>query len=117
LGVEVAGVMGNDQSLVDRLIALGTEAGEALWQLPLVKDYREDIKGTVGDIKNIGTGYGGTITAGLFLQEFVDCPSWVHVDIAGPSFVEKDFVWASKGGTGFGVRTLLRYLLEIGAQG
>lgn len=117
LGVEVAGIMGNDQALIDRLIALGREAGEPLWQLPLVKDYREDIKGTIADIKNVGSGYGGTITAGLFLQEFVDCPSWAHLDIAGPAFVEKDFVWASKGGTGFGVRTLVRFIEELGQGG
>ena len=110
LGNEVAGVFGNHQPLVDRLIRCGREAGEKLWQLPLVKEYREELKSSVADMKNIGGSYGGAITAALILQEFVGDRSWAHLDIAGPAFAEKEMATCPKGGTGFGVRTLLRFL-------
>lgn len=113
LGTEVAGIFGNHQPLVDRLIRCGGEAGEKLWQLPLVKEYREEIKSSVADIKNIGGSYGGAITAALILQEFVENVPWAHLDIAGPAFAERDSPACPKGGTGFGVRTLLRFLSTI----
>jgi leucyl aminopeptidase len=113
LGAQVAGIMGNDEDLVRRLIACGREAGEALWQLPLVREYREEIRSGIADIKNVGGQYGGTITAGLFLQEFVDGPAWAHVDIAGPAFAEKDLPYVPRGGTGFGIRTLVNYLQSL----
>jgi len=110
LGTEVAGIFGNHQPLMDHLIRCGREAGEKLWQLPLVKSYREEIKSSVADMKNIGGSYGGAITAALILQEFVGDIPWAHLDIAGPSFGEKETPTCPKGGTGFGVRTLLRFL-------
>lgn len=110
LGSEVAGVFGNHQPLVDHLIRCSREAGERLWQLPLVKEYREELKSSVADMKNIGGSYGGAITAALILQEFVGDTPWAHLDIAGPSFAEKEMATCPKGGTGFGVRTLLRFL-------
>jgi leucyl aminopeptidase len=110
LGTEVAGIFGNHQPLVDNLIHCGREAGEKLWQLPLVKEYREEIKSSVADLKNVGGSYGGAITAALFLQEFVGGIPWVHLDIAGPAFAEKELVTCPKGGTGFGVLTLLKFL-------
>lgn len=110
LGTEVAGIFGNHQPLMDHLIRCGREAGEKLWQLPLVKSYREEIKSSVADMKNIGGSYGGAITAALILQEFVGDIPWAHLDIAGPAFGEKEIPTCPKGGTGFGVRTLLRFL-------
>lgn len=110
LGTEVAGIFGNHQPLVESLIRCGQEAGEKLWQLPLVKEYREEIKSSVADIKNIGGSYGGAITAALILQEFVGDIPWAHLDIAGPAFAEKEMPTCPKGGTGFGVRTLLKFL-------
>jgi leucyl aminopeptidase len=116
LGAQVAGVFGNHQPLVDRLIAAGRETGEPLWQLPLVPEYRDDIKSAVADLKNVGGGNAGSITAALFLQEFVDGAHWAHLDIAGPAFTEKDLPYMPKGGTGFGVRTILRYLSDLAAD-
>jgi len=113
LGTQVAGVLGNNQELIDALIRCGKEAGEFLWQLPLVKEYKEDIKSAVADIKNIGGSHAGAITAALFLEEFVGNVPWVHLDIAGPAFAEKDLPYIPKGGTGFGVRTLVQYLLNL----
>ena len=110
LGTEVAGIFGNRQPLVDTLIGCGRDAGEKLWQLPLVKEYREEVKSNVADIKNVGGSYGGAITAALILQEFVSDVPWAHLDIAGPAFAEKESPTCPKGGTGFGVRTLLKFL-------
>jgi leucyl aminopeptidase len=109
LGTQVAGIMGNDQGLVDKLIACGRDAGEPLWQLPLVREYRDDLRSGVADLKNVGS-QAGTITAGLFLQEFVDGAAWAHLDIAGPAFYEKDSGYVPRGGTGFGIRTLIHYI-------
>jgi len=113
LGNEVAGIFGNHRPLVDSLIDCGREAGEKLWQLPLVKEYRDDIKSSVADIKNIGGSHGGAITAALFLQEFVGSIPWAHLDIAGPAFAEKERLTCPKGGTGYGVMTLLKYLSTL----
>jgi len=116
LGTQVAGIYGNDQATVDQLVALGVETGEPLWQMPLVADYRDDIKSAVADLKNIGGGHAGSITAALFLQEFVDGVPWAHLDIAGPAFADKDLPYMPKGGTGFGVRTLLRFVDALAAM-
>jgi leucyl aminopeptidase len=78
-----------------------------------VREYRDELKSPVADLKNVSAGgEAGTIIAALFLQEFVDGVPWAHLDIAGPAFTEKDLAWAPRGGTGFGVRLLLRYLSE-----
>jgi leucyl aminopeptidase len=113
LGTQVAGLFANDQKLADRLLAAAGETGEPLWQMPLVAEYKDDIKSAVADLKNIGGGHAGSITAALFLQEFVGATPWAHLDIAGPAFLEKGLPYAPKGGTGFGVRTLVRYLTAL----
>ena len=113
LGTQVAGIMGNQKELVDKLVAHGRDAGELMWPLPLVKEYRDDLKSSVADLKNVGGGFAGAITAGLFLQEFVDGAAWAHLDIAGPAFADKDWAYCPRGGTGFGVRTLIRYLMSL----
>jgi len=79
----------------------------------LSDEYRDDIKSAVADVKNVGGQYAGTITAGLFLQEFVDGVPWAHLDIAGPAFAEKDLAYAPRGGTGFGLRTLVTFLTSL----
>jgi leucyl aminopeptidase len=114
LGPRIAGILGNDQALVDKLIACSGPTGETLWQLPLVDDYEDDIKSSVADIRNIGGGYAGTITAALFLRRFVGKARWAHLDIAGPAYTERALPYQPRGGTGFGIRTLLAYLDSIG---
>jgi len=114
LGTRIAGILGNDQKLIDRLIECGRETGESLWQLPLVEEYEDDIKSSVADIRNVGGGYAGTISAALFLRHFVGKTKWAHLDIAGPAFAEKSMQYLPRGGTGFGIRTLLAYLDSIG---
>jgi leucyl aminopeptidase len=111
LGPMAAGIMTNDRTLADRILAAASQAGEAMWPLPLYPEYREHLKSDIADIKNTGIRWGGAITAALFLQEFVRPGlSWAHLDIAGPAFGEKDYSYLPKGGSGYGVRTLLRWL-------
>jgi leucyl aminopeptidase len=113
LGTQVGGIFSNHQPLADHLLRASQEAGEKLWQLPLVKEYKELIKSSVADMKNIGGAHGGAITAALILQEFVGDTPWAHLDIAGPAFAENDNALGPKGGTGFGVRTLLKFLSTL----
>jgi leucyl aminopeptidase len=116
LGEEVTGLFASHQALADALLSAAKESGESLWQLPLVDEYREQMKSVVADVKNIGGGrWGGAITAALFLQEFTDSSiPWAHLDIAGPAFAEKDAPLTPWGGTGHGVRLLVQYLLKLG---
>jgi leucyl aminopeptidase len=113
LGTAVAGLFSNDASLAERLMRCAEATGERLWQLPLVREYREHLKSSVADMKNIGGSHGGAITAALILQEFVDNIPWAHLDIAGPAFAESDTGICPKGGTGFGVRTLIKFLSTV----
>jgi leucyl aminopeptidase len=112
LGNEYAGLMGTDIDLADQLLQASEETGENVWQLPLPISYRSQLESEVADIKNIGSGpYGGAITAGLFLKEFVaEGIPWAHLDIAGPAFADAPWGNHPKGGTGFGVRLLLRFI-------
>jgi leucyl aminopeptidase len=110
LGPHIAGVMGNDQAFVDRWLATARAAGEDMWQLPLPERLREAIKSEVADMKNIGERWGGAITAGLFLKEFAGDVPWVHVDLAAPASMEKEYGIYTKGGTGFALATMVEYL-------
>jgi leucyl aminopeptidase len=109
LGPSVAGVMGNDRELVQRVIRSGEHQGEAFWELPLVDEYRETLKTPYADVNNIAAGgVAGAITAGLFLTEFVPAgAAWAHLDIAGPMFKDKEWKYYEAGALGFGVKTLV----------
>ncbi|MET0421613.1 MAG: leucyl aminopeptidase [Acidimicrobiia bacterium] len=107
LGDKIAGVMGNDEAWSEQVLDAAGRVGERMWPLPLPADYRRGLDSPIADLKNVGPREGGALTAGLFLQEFVDGAPWVHLDIAGPAFITGDDGHNSKGGTGFGVRTLL----------
>ncbi len=116
LGEEVAGAMGNDKKLMKEVLNAADEAGERTWELPLVDRYAPLIKSDVADLRNISlTRYGGALTAGMFLVEFVeDNTPWVHLDIAGPAFAERPLSsYLGKGGTGFGVGTLVKYIQSL----
>jgi leucyl aminopeptidase len=116
LGPLAAGIMGNDKGLVDEILKAAERAGEHMWPLPLYTEYLEHIRSDIADVKNTGFRWGGAITAGLFLREFVSPKTrWAHIDIAGPSFGEKDYSYIKKGATGAGVRTLIRYLMDQAA--
>ena len=111
LGLKVAGLMGNDDGWIGQVRDAAERAGEAVWHLPLPQEYRKDLDSEIADLKNItGTRYGGALTAGLFLSEFTGDVPWVHLDIAGPARASSDDGYIAKGGTGFGVRTLVEVL-------
>ncbi|MDQ6788082.1 MAG: leucyl aminopeptidase [Acidobacteriota bacterium] len=102
-------VLGNDQELVDEIIACGREAGENFWQLPIGKEYSKGIKSDIADIKNIGPARkAGTIIGAVFIQEFVDKAKWAHLDIAGTAWADGEKPHQSKGPTAVAVRTLLK---------
>jgi leucyl aminopeptidase len=114
LGALITGALSNDPKLLDRIKEATQAEGEPVWELPLVKEYQEDIKSKVADIKNIGgSREAGTIIGGLFLREFVGDTPWVHLDIAGPAYMEKENLsvpYLTFGGTGLMVRSLLTFL-------
>jgi leucyl aminopeptidase len=113
LGPLCAGLMANHQGLANRLRSAAETAGEQVWQLPLLDEYREHLKSDIADLNNVGPRGGGAITAGLFLKEFAAGVPWAHLDIAGPAFVEKEGPLTPRGATGVGVRTILTYLSEL----
>jgi leucyl aminopeptidase len=111
LGGRIAGLMSNDDALVERIEGAADGAGERVWHLPLPADYKKDLDSPVADLKNVGKRWGGALTAGLFLQHFVeDGIPWAHLDIAGPAWLDDADGENPKNGTGFGVRTLLQLL-------
>jgi leucyl aminopeptidase len=113
LGTRVAGVMGNDQQLVEQVrIAAGT-TDEPVWPLPLEPRYRKELDSTVADLKNLGGANAGAITAGLFLAEFVDDVPWAHVDIAGTAQSAADAGWQTAGCSGFGARLLAQLAMDF----
>jgi leucyl aminopeptidase len=113
LGNSIAAVMGNDQQMIDKLLEISKDTGEKLWQLPLYEGYVKLIESDVADLKNSGGRYASTITAGLFLQAFVDKAKWIHIDVAGKELTDKDSFYTPMGGTGFGVRTLFEFLRNM----
>ncbi len=106
LGTDVTGVVTNNADFYEELEAASELSGEKVWQLPSFEEYKELIKSDIADLKNIGGRYAGSITAGLFIGEFVQDKPWIHMDIAGTAWSEKEKNYISKGGTGAGVRTL-----------
>lgn len=115
LGEEIAGLMSTDEDLAVDLLAAADRAGEKLWEMPLPSRYKALIESDVADLRNIATSrYGGSLTAGLFLQEFVGTTPWAHLDIAGPAFAERPMSsYLAKGGTGYAVRTLAAWLSKL----
>ena len=114
LGEDIAGLFGNNDRLLLNLEKSAAATADRVWRLPLEKSYQHLIKSHIADVKNISGGrYGGAITAALFLNEFTGEIPWVHLDIAGPAFAEKDTPLAPAGGTGYGVRLLLNYLKSV----
>ncbi len=110
LGSVNIGMMGNDEGLLSRMKAASAASGEKAWELPLHEEYFDQIKSEIGELKNIGGGEAGTITAGRFLQEFVGGTPWVHFDIAGTAWVEKEKRGYAPGPSGAPVRLLVEHL-------
>jgi leucyl aminopeptidase len=99
------------------VLAAAGRADERLWQLPLPDEYRKLLDSNVADLRNIGGPYGGALTAGLFLKEFVGTTPWAHLDIAGPMNADSDEGWLTKGATAYGVRTFVELLDKFAPAG
>jgi leucyl aminopeptidase len=115
LGPWTAGLFANDDTLAAAYAKAAAEQGESFWRLPLDEELREQLKSDVADLKHMGDRHGGTITAALFLKEFVGKTKWAHLDIAGPAFLDRAHGTSPKGGTGFGIATGVRFLESLAA--
>ena len=112
LGNEMAGLWSNNDDLAEALDAAAQTGGEGLWRMPLRQSYRDGLKSLLADMKNTGPRPGGSITAALFLKEFVaKDTAWAHIDIAGPVWSDKGKGVNPAGATGYGVRTLVNWVL------
>ena len=116
LGKVRMGVFGNDQGLVDDVLASAEEAGERAWQFPMDDEYKRQYKSDVADIKNTGGRDAGSITGAQIIGEFADGASWVHLDIAGVAYGESSSGYKPKGATGVPVRTLVNLALRLGGS-
>ncbi|MDH3201220.1 MAG: leucyl aminopeptidase [Myxococcales bacterium] len=113
LGPWRAALYTDDDSLAKSYLAAADTEGEAFWRMPLDEDLKSKLKSPIADLKHIGGRYGGSITAALFLEEFIEEVKWMHLDIAGPAFLESAHGRLPKGGTGFGVATGVRFLENL----
>lgn len=119
LGEEAAAVMGRPQTWVEQTIKAGEEAGERIWQLPMYEEFKFVLKSDIADLANAYKAHPtvGTIAGGVFLQEFIkNKTSWVHLDIAGTAWIESEKPYLTKGPTGFGVRTLVKLIEDLGKK-
>ncbi len=107
LGTNIGGLLSNDDAAAETVEAAARAAGEKMWRLPLEHEYAPLVESDIADMKNTGGRWGGTITAALILEAFVGETPWVHLDVAGPARADKTEHYVQKGGSGFGVRTLV----------
>jgi leucyl aminopeptidase len=114
LGPTTAALFSNNDGLAEAVSSAAQAAGEDMWRMPLTDSLKEQLKSDVADMRNTGDRHGGAITAALFLREFVEDTPWVHLDIAGPASSNKEKGILAKGGTGFGVATLVEFLDQGG---
>ena len=112
LAEHYAGLFSNNDDLSAQLLAAGQAVGERLWRLPMGDEYDRDIKSPIADMKNIGGGKAGSITAAQFLQRFIKDVPWAHLDVAGVVWNEKGTALAAGGSTGYGVRLLNRFIAD-----
>jgi leucyl aminopeptidase len=113
LGNEAIAMMGNDRGLLDALKKSAEETYERVWEMPLFEEYKEYVKSEVADIKNTGGRTGSLIASAYFLSEFVEKVPWVHLDIAGTAWMEKERPYMPKGASGVGVRLLSNLVKEM----
>ena len=116
LGRQYAAMYTRDEMLARELVAIGESSGERVWHMPLVDDYRDSLDSDVADLNHAadkGDYSAGSVTAALYLEHFVGDSRWVHLDIAGPARSETDAGENVKGGTGFGVRLLLDWIVSL----
>src|SRR6266511_3210858 len=110
LGKHCSGFYATSDRLGAQFATAAKEAGEQFWRMPLLDDLKEQLRSDIADLKHTEDRWGGSITAALFLREFVGKSDWIHADIAGPSWSDKVSSFYPKGGTGHGVLTFLRFV-------
>lgn len=113
LGNNMAGLWSSQDELANSLLQASERSGDPLWRMPLESGYFEQIKSPIADLKNTGGRAGGSITAALFLQQFVKETPWAHLDVAGPVWTDKDRGYHPSGATGYGVRLLVQWVLSL----
>ncbi|MGL5249186.1 MAG: leucyl aminopeptidase family protein, partial [Brooklawnia sp.] len=106
-GTEIAAVLGNNAELIDQVKASAERVDEPVWELPLARRYRKELDSIIADLRNMGGANAGSITAALFLEEFVNGIPWAHIDIAGTAQSASAEKWRNKGTTGIGTRLLI----------
>jgi leucyl aminopeptidase len=111
-GNEAIAMMGTDTGLMDRLRAASEEAYERAWPMPLFEEYKDYLKSDIADFKNVGGRKGALSSSACFLREFVGDTPWVHLDIAGAAWNDKERPYSPRGASGVGVRLLLNFLKE-----
>jgi len=112
LGDDIGGLWSPDEALMNQLQTAAAIAGEKFWPMPMEEKYFEGLKSSIADMKNTGPRAGGSITAALFLKQFIEKTPWAHLDIAGPVWTDKDNGVHSAGATGFPVRTLVQWVVS-----
>ena len=112
LGHEQVGVFTNDEAWRAQFLAASETAGEKMWPMPLDDEYRDQLKSPIADLPNIGTRWGGSITAAMFLKQFADPTAWIHLDIAGTAWIEKEKPYLPEGPSGIPVRTLVQLAMD-----
>ncbi len=113
LGPYRAALYTDDDKLASAYLDAAGAEGESFWRMPLDGELRAMLKSPIADLKHVGGRYGGSITAALFLKEFVEETTWMHLDIAGPAFLDRSHRIMPKGGTGFGIATATRFLESL----
>ena len=113
LGKHKAGLMGNDDKLIVELQRASKDSGESVWPMPSGDEYAEEMKSKIADLKNIGSKWGGACTAASFLRQFIDDKKWAHLDIAGVWSFDKATEFNAEGASGFGVRLMTTYLINL----
>ncbi len=110
LGTVASGIMGNDDKKIKEFIKTTEITGERYWQMPMFEEFGESLKSDIADTKNTGGRNGGTSAAGIFLSKFIKNTPWIHIDIAGTAFIDKQNDEGIKNATGIGVRSLIKYI-------
>ena len=111
LGDEIAGLWSNNKDLAKQIKNSAGSSGEGVWEMPMPKSYKEGLKSMLADLKNTGPRSGGSITAALFLREFIEKDiAWAHIDIAGTCWSDKGYGSSPAGATGYGVQTLVNWI-------
>jgi leucyl aminopeptidase len=112
LGDDIAGLWSPNDGLANQLVQAAEASGEKLWRMPMEERYFESMKSPLADMKNTGARAGGAISASVFLKQYVKDTPWAHLDVAGPVWADKENGYNSVGATGYGVRTLVEWVIS-----